>query len=619
MRRALRWLLPLAVTAAVLAWWRMPSPDRLPAVLAIDEVRADLGPLLVPAPPRSDVRPNAETDQAGGTRRGLLAPPGTVLRARVSLPPDAALRFAVAVAGARKRDASAGGVRFAVTVDGREVWARTVNPAATRDDRRWFDERVALGNDVARDAEVVLTTTAERPDAPVAGTAAWNAVRVLQTARRERQRPASERPNVLVLLVDTLRADRLGAYGASPSPTPALDRVAAEGVVFEQSIAQAPWTLPSVASILTGVHPRSHGVLGRLVDEDSDELEAAFLADAFRTLPEHAALAGVTTVGLSANPLIGRGTNLVQGFETFVEYGWDRPRRNWIPAAELNARFLAWVRANRDHRFFAYLQYMEPHDPYTPHDAPPAPPGARPVVAAGEIHDLARKVNWGAAPPLGDVEVGHLRRLYDGEVADWDHAFADLRAALEAEGLWDSTVVVVTSDHGESFQEHGRLTHGTHLYDELLRVPLVIAGPGIAPARDAQPAQGIDLYPTVARLLGLDAPDGVAGHDLLGAERADAVVSETSIGVAPDGTRTELVSLRTPTRKLVHAPDHAHFELYALDADPAERDDLHPRAPDDGLVAALRTWRGSAAPPPLIAADDAPALGDKLRALGYVQ
>lgn len=619
MTRALRWMLPLLLVAGV-AWWVVPSSERLPDALVIDEVVADVGALLAPAPQRDDVRPNAETDQAGGTRRGIVAPPGTALRARVSLPPDAALRFAVAVAGARKRDDGASGVRFAVTVDGDEVWSRTVNPASSRTDRRWFDERVPLGNTAARDAEIVLTTTADRPDAPPSGTAAWNAVRLLRTVRRDRQPSAPTQPNVLVLLVDTLRADRLGAYGASPSPTPALDRLASEGLVFEQSVAQAPWTLPSVASLMTGVHPRSHGVLGRLADDGSDELEAAFLADAFRTLPEHAALGGVTTVGLSANPLIGRGTNLVQGFETFTEYGWDRPRRNWVPATVLNDRFLAWVRANRDRRFLAYLQYMEPHDPYTPSDAPPAPPDARPVVAKGEIHDLARKVNWGGAPPLGDVELAHIRRLYDGEVADWDRAFAALRSALEAEGLWASTVVVVTADHGESFQEHGRLTHGTHLYDELLRVPLIVAGPGIAAGRDERPAQGIDLYPTIARVLGLPAPGDVAGHDLLGSERADGVVSETSLGVGPNGARTDLVSWRTPTRKLVHAPEHERFELYALDADPGERTDVWMRAPDGApLAQSLAAWRDAAPAPPAVAADDAPALADKLRALGYVR
>ncbi len=618
MRRLLRWAVLPVVLVALASWWA-PGGERVPDRLVVDEVVADVGPLLAPTPRRADVRPNSEIDEGGGTRHALVTPPGTVLRARVQLPADAVLTFGVGIEGERRRDTSASDVRFAVAIDGRELWTRTVNPAATRRDRRWFDERVPLGNPAPRAAELIFTTTAAQPDAPSPGTAAWSAVRLLRTTRHDRQAVDATHPNVLVVLVDTLRADRLGAYGATPSPSPALDRLAAEGRVFTQSIAQAPWTLPSVASILTGVHPRSHGVLGRLAGEHDDAIEAAFLADTFRTLPEHAAAAGITTVGVSANPLIGRGTNVVQGFETFVEYGWDRPRRNWMPATDVNARFLAWADANRDRRFLAYLQYMEPHDPYTPAaDAPAAPVGVRPVVARGEIHDLARKINWGAAPPLPEVEVAHLRRLYDGEVARVDQAFAELRAGLEAAGLWESTIVIVTADHGESFQEHGRLTHGTHLYDELLRVPLVMAGPGIPPGRDDRLAQGVDVYPTVARLLGLPAPEGVAGHDLLGTERAEHVFSETSIGVGPDGTRTELVSLRTPTWKLVHAPDHAYFELYDLRQDPTEHTNLSARTPETATLAgALTTWRTTAPQPPATA--DAPVLTDKLRALGYVE
>jgi arylsulfatase A-like enzyme len=616
--RLLRWtIVPVLLVAS--AWVWAPNRDRVPDRLVIDEVVADIGPMLAPAPRRADVRPNSEIDEGGGTRHALVTPPGTVLRARVQLPADAVLTFGVGIEGERRRDTSASDVRFALALDGRELWTRIVNPAATRRDRRWFDERVPLGNATPREAELTLTTTAEQADAPSPGTAAWSAVRLLHTTQHDRQAVGPTRPNVLVLLVDTLRADRLGAYGATPSPTPSLDRLAGEGRVFTQSIAQAPWTLPSVTSILTGVHPRSHGVLGRLAGEHDDAIEAAFLADTFRTLPEHAAAAGITTVGVSANPLIGRGTNVVQGFETFVEYGWDRPRRNWMPATDVNDRFLDWARANSDHRFFAYLQYMEPHDPYTPaDDAPAAPAGVRPVVARGEIHDLARKINWGAAPPLPEVELAHLRHLYDGEVARFDQALAQLRAGLEAAGLWDSTIVIVTADHGESFQEHGRLTHGTHLYDELLHVPLVMAGPGIPPGRDDRLAQGIDVYPTVSRLLGLPPPTGVAGHDLLGDERTESVFSETSIGVGPDGARTELVSLRTPAWKLVHAPDHSYFELYDLRQDPSEHTDLGGQTPEGvALAGTLTTWRTTAPAPPAVA--DAPVLTDKLRALGYVE
>jgi arylsulfatase A-like enzyme len=512
------------------------------------------------------------------------------------------------------RGGGAGGVRFAVRVDGREVWRRTLEPARERAHRRWFDERVPLPPAAGREATLELVAAGT----PGAGRAGWSGVRLVRTVTAARQPAGPERPSVLVLLVDTLRADALGCHGAAPSPSPTLDRLAAEGRLFTQAVAQAPWTLPSVASILTGLHPRSHGALGRFAPGRDDVLEAAFLADRFETLAEAAARAGVSTLAISANPLLSRGTNLAQGFETFVEHGWDRRRHDWVPAAELNRRFLAWARANADRRFLAWLHYMEPHDPYTPPaGAPPALDGLRPAVARGEIHRLARKVNRGQAPPLTAAELAHLRALYDGEIRRWDDALADLLAGLERTGLRDSTIVVVTADHGEGFQEHGRLTHGSHLYDELLRVPLVLAGPGIAPGRDDGLAQGIDLYPTLARRLGVTVPAGLPGRDLFAPGASDTAFSETSIGIARDGALVELVSLRSRRWKLVHAPARGAWELYDLARDPGEQTDRFGAAPEgDALAGTLAAWTRRAPTARVAPAD--PALGERLRALGYV-
>src|SRR5213079_927059 len=144
--------------------------------------------------------------------------------------------------------------------------------------------------------------------------------------------------SILVVLVDTLRADHLGCYGAAPSPSPVVDRLAAGGLVFEHVVAQSSWTMPSVATLFTGLHPRSHGVVGPPADGDP-----GFLADTLPTLAERAEAAGVTTVGVSASPLVSRATNLARGFETFVEFSWDRARHDWPPAGEVNARFLAWL------------------------------------------------------------------------------------------------------------------------------------------------------------------------------------------------------------------------------------------------------------------------------------
>src|SRR5262249_48167190 len=257
---------------------------------------------------------------------------------------------------------------------------------------------------------------------------------------------------------DTLRADAVGSGPGRTSVTPALDRLAARGLAFTQAVSQAPWTLPSVASIMTGLPPRTHGALG--ADQGTtahDQARWGVLGDAALTGPERALRAGITTVGVSANPLVSRGTNVAQGFETFVELPWDPTGRDWPRARDVNGAFVAWVRAHREHRFLGYLHYMEPHDPYTPSQPPKAPPGVRPAIARGWVNDLAQKLNWEHGAPLSPDEIAHLRALYRGEVGDWDRAFGDLLAALDAAGVADRTVIIVTADHGEEFQEHGRL------------------------------------------------------------------------------------------------------------------------------------------------------------------
>ena len=145
--------------------------------------------------------------------------------------------------------------------------------------------------------------------------------------------------------------------------------------------------------------------------------------------------------------------------------------------------------------------------------------------------------------------------------------------ALAQRGVADSTIVVLTADHGEEFQEHGRLKHRVHLYDELLHVPLVIAGPGVRPGRVAEQAQGIDLFPTLAGLLGAAPPRGLPGRDLLAAGADAPAISETLYGLMPDGATTPIVSLRTAEWKLIHAPALGRYELYDLRRDPAERED----------------------------------------------
>jgi arylsulfatase A-like enzyme len=558
-----------------------------------------------------------------GHRSAILTPPGSRLRFRHRTPARAALRFGVGVEGQGRRDRSAPGVRFRVHVDGEERFTQVVNPAATRHDRRWFDARVDLGVEAEREVVIELDTEADG-DAAGAGTPGWSELRIVQEHYRDRQSGDRQTPNVLILLVDTLRVDVLGCYGAAPSPTPALDALARRGLVFDQVIAQSSWTLPAVASIFTGLPPLSHGVVGdpgQPGTEGGGDGASAYLPDTLPTLAAHALAAGVTTVGVTGNSLVSRETNVARGFETFVDLGATSGRAGWPPARDINAVFLQWLQANKEHRFLAYLHYMDLHEPYRPaRDLRPAPPDAiRARVARGEASTLYRMVAAGAIPPLSDPEVTYLRALYTAQASSWDRELAVLLRALAEAGVQDSTVLIVLSDHGEEFLEHGRLGHSKSLYDELLRVPLLVIGPGIEAGRVAEQVQAIDLFPTVVALLGLEVPPGLPGRDLLGPRESRPAISETVRGVAPDGTVTRIVSLRTPGWKLIHMPAFELFHLYDLASDPGERENRFGAAPEGNeLASLLAEWERNVRPAPEAVGSD-PRFHEKLRALGYVQ
>jgi arylsulfatase A-like enzyme len=569
------------------------------------------------------LQPSPHVDaHGGGYRRAIVAPPGTVIRYRVRVPPAAVLRYGVGVARDTRQDRNASGIRFDVAIDGRPRASRVVNPARSRHHRRWFDERLSLAPHAGREIEVTLTTSAEAGRA-LAGMAGWSAVRVVRERHVERQPARPETPNVIVLLVDTLRADRLGCYGAVPSPSPTLDRLAATGLVFERASAQAPWTMPSVASLFTGLHPRAHGVLGGSWDwgrppGTDTAADFAYLSDRVPTFAELALASGITTFGVSTNPTVTPATNLARGFETFLVLE-GRGEERWAAAADVNARFLAWARERRGDRFLAYLHSLDTHDPYAPPDRyAPEPPvsGVRRAVARGRIHPL-RAQRRGEGTPLRPAEVAHLGALYAGEIHGWDDALAHLLGGLEALGLRDQTNVIVTADHGEELQEHGRLGHGSQLFEESLHVPLVLAGPSVAAGRRADLVQGIDLLPTVLGLLDVAQPPGLPGRDVRATTDGGPVVAETRYGIGPDGESIELVAVRQGDAKLVHAPTLGTLALYDLAANPGETHPVRDAARTALLLRTLERWRRET-PRAQAAEHRDPALAEKLQALGYL-
>jgi len=284
------------------------------------------------------------------------------------------------------------------------------------------------------------------------------------------------RPNVVLFVLDAVRADRLGSYGSRRGLTPHLDAFAGEALVFEDALAQSSWTRPAVASLLTGVGPLAHGV----------HTERQYLPEGGTTLAERLIEAGYRTVGFSAMTDVGPASGLDQGFETFVLLPEEQ-------AAAAFERALLWIGSvGRQGAFFAYV-----------HSAPETAYRAALARAAA------------ARGPRRAALVAALPDLYDAEVAAGDQRFGRLVEALRQAGVYDNSLIVVVSDHGEAFGEHGHLGHSGNLHGELLAIPLLVKLPGEKEGRRiAAPAQQIDVVPTVLGRLGLQVPPELRGVDL---------------------------------------------------------------------------------------------------------
>lgn len=370
-------------------------------------------------------------------------------------------------------------------------------------------------------------------------------------------KPAAGRPNIIIYLVDTLRADHLGCYGSGKPLSPNIDVFAQEATLFEDAIAQAPWTLPSVTSILTGLGPLAHGVQ-KLHDR---------LSDAAVTLPELLRPAGYRTAAFSTNWHIREETGLAQGFDDFFFFPED------AQSDEVTRRVVRWLDANQARSpFFLYVHSIDPHAPYTP----PADLRKRfaPAVRleAGYEYDLKR-VYEAKGRERAEL-IAELRPLYDAEVASNDRSFGALMDALRARGLYDDALILFVADHGEEFDDHGELGHGHNFFRETLSVPLIVKGPRQTRGeRVSHIAQHLDLMPTLLAAAGVRPPDGLPGTDLFrltrsGDERRKAI-SHLSSRDRREGicvTQTGWKLVQPLNREMGPAP-----ELYDRIRDPGER------------------------------------------------
>ena len=295
------------------------------------------------------------------------------------------------------------------------------------------------------------------------------------------QQPA---PNIILYVVDTLRADSLGCYGNPVVETPTIDRLAAEGTLFEDAVAPSSWTRPSFASLLSGLPPAVHGVHQR-----RDKLNRSV-----ELLSERLGERGYATAMITTNPNVGRAFGFDQGFDDFIELysrkkrgvGLVRPRALVTGSPEATERATEWIYATSG-PFFLVILTIDPHSPY----APPSEFDRYGGDYAGEVDGEPKWIN---SPELAAEDKERIRSLYYGEIAFNDDSLGRLLEHLRATGIEDETVVALTADHGEEFWEHGERGHGKTLYEEVVRVPLIVRFPPAGKA--ASPRPGPPSFPT---------------------------------------------------------------------------------------------------------------------------
>jgi arylsulfatase A-like enzyme len=319
----------------------------------------------------------------------------------------------------------------------------------------------------------------------------------------------SERPNILLIVVDTLRADHLTSYGYHRDTAPEIERLLAErGVVVEQAIVQAPWTLPSMASMLTGFSPE------RMLDVKQ---EPWGIPTEVETLAERLQSAGYRTAAFIANPTLHAGNGYSQGFDTFVTAPYELASMS-KHAEEINAQVLPWLALAPAEPFFLYVHYLDPHDPYENADIvegrSPFFPDYAGKLGGGDVHGL-----YTGDLTLTDAEQDHqqLAALYDAEIRYVDRYIGQLLAAIPPDVL-ASSLVVLTADHGEELLDHGGYKHGETLYQEQLHVPLIVRWDGVIPSRGRLTGRVplLDLWPTaVAAAQASRLADGREGINLL--------------------------------------------------------------------------------------------------------
>jgi len=417
--------------------------------------------------------------------------------------------------------------------------------------------------------------------------------------------------NLLIISIDTLRADRLGCYGYDRPTSPAIDALAKRGARFTTAISESSWTLPSHMTLMTGLVPTTHGVVTAQYT----------LSPKILTMADILHLEGFHAYAYAAGGLMSKRYGFAKGFDVYDDRGkhFDGTRRNMRETVEL-----AKERLERDGGkapWFLFLHTYDTHYPYEnaekynemfwrgkPEDE--IDPDSLPEGA--DLHE------W----PVTPAQLQHLSDHYDAAIRSTDDALADLIAYMDGKKLFDDTLVILLSDHGEEFKEHGRLGHEKTLYIESLHVPLIVAGPGIRPREIDHPAGLVDIMPTVMEIFGAEPPPVVEGRSLVpllagnGAGFPDRpMYSELDWGVA-------LRSVVDAGFHLIYDVRQESSEMYDLSRDPKEAADLAGSAPERAarLRGLIRSrLDGTALGTELLSEPLTEDEVEELRSLGYIR
>jgi arylsulfatase A-like enzyme len=479
--------------------------------------------------------------------------------------------------------------------------------------------------------------------------------------------------NILLVTLDTVRADHLSCYGYQRLTTPNLDRFSREGVVFKNVVSPSSWTLPSHASMFTGMYPTRHGA-----DHKADSLPDAKgteskesgwkqimfhnftrLSDEHQTLAEIFSDRGYRTAGIIGGVFCSSIFGLAQGFDYyddeipffnihfflvyelvdhffslndfFSQYGYLGKRI----AADLNNSAFTWLEKNHDQPFFLFINYMDAHTPYLPpppydgyfskmpknsilHNNPP--PDSSFVTAQTSLINSVISGSHQLTPEEKELTVS----LYDGGILYLDHYLGLLFEKLKKLKIYDDTLIIITSDHGEAFGEHNQMEHGHTLYEEVLRVPLIIKYPSAYPVHGEVEKRTslVDLMPTILSLLRYPIPSGIDGEIM---DKSDhQVIAELFLGVSKKDHKgtSDLRALYEGKEKYIWA-SQGSGELYNLEKDPQEETNLITKFPQkaQSMDMALKQWLASVK---LSRTEKANVkitkpMEEKLKALGYLK